>query len=89
MRGALKITYNDGSDEYYEVDPVGGNPNLVQNLQQFLISPTVTLVMDGELLVIPSTSIRHVSITLSAAQLPEAELQAIPGVLVGAKRIVG
>jgi len=89
MRGALKITYNDGTEEYYEVDPVGDAPNFVENLKTFLSSPHVTLVLDNELLVIPSTSIRQISISRSSAQLPLAELDAIPGVLIGAKRIVG
>jgi hypothetical protein len=88
MRGALKITYNDGSDEYYEVDPVGDDPDFARQLERFLESPNVTLVTDSEILIIPSTSIRHVSIT-RVDQLQLAELGAMPGVLVGAKRMVG
>ena len=29
MRGALKVTYIDGTEEYYEVDPVGDNPDRI------------------------------------------------------------
>ena len=89
MRGALKITYNDGTDEYFEVDPAGDSPTLASDLQTFLASPHVTLVLDNEFLIIPSTSIRHISITRTNTQLPLEELEAIPGVLVGATRIVG
>ena len=88
MRGALKLTYVDGTEEYYEVDPVGDNPRIAERLQAFLASPNVTLIMDGEILIIPSTSIRHISLTRSDAELPEDKLQEIPGVVVGAKRIV-
>jgi hypothetical protein len=88
MRGALKITYNDGDHDYFEVDPVGDNPNFVENLKTFLASPNVTLILENEVVVIPSTSIRQISIS-RAGNLPFAELDAIPGVLLGAKRIVG
>jgi hypothetical protein len=89
MRGVLKITYMDGKDEYYEVDPVGDAPDFVGNLKAFLESPDVTLILDNEILIIPSTSIRQISITRTDAPLPESELEQIPGVLVGASRIVG
>jgi len=89
MRGALKVTYIDGTEEYYEVDPVGDNPDFVKNLQTFLTSPNLTLVLANEILVIPSTSIRHISVTRSGTALPEAELDAIPGVFLGANRIIG
>ena len=89
MRGALKITYNDGNHEYFEVDPVGDNPNFVDNLKTFLASPNVTLILENEVVVIPSTSIRQISISRAQGSLPEAELNVIPGVLLGAKRIVG
>ena len=89
MRGALKVTYIDGTEEYYEVDPVGDNPDFVKNLQTFLTSPNLTLVLSNEILVIPSTSIRHISVTRSGTALPEAELDAIPGVFLGANRIIG
>jgi len=88
VRGVLKITYIDGKDEYFEVDPVGDAPDFVGNLKAFLESPDVTLILENEILLIPSTSIRQISITRSEA-LPEAELDQIPGVLVGASRIVG
>ena len=89
MRGALKVTYIDGTEEYYEVDPVGDHPELAKNLQSFLASPNLTLVLPNEILIIPSTSIRHISVTRSGAALPEAELDAIPGVFLGATRIIG
>jgi len=89
MRGALKVTYIDGTEEYYEVDPVGDNPDFVKNLQIFLTSPNLTLVLSNEILIIPSTSIRHISVTRSGTALPEAELDAIPGVFLGANRIIG
>jgi len=89
MRGALKITFNDGSHEYFEVDPVGDRPAFVDNLKTFLASPNVTLILDNEFVIIPSTSIRQISITRAGTSLNEAELDAIPGVLLGAKRIVG
>lgn len=89
MRGALKVTYIDGTEEYYEVDPIGDNPDFVKNLQIFLTSPNLTLVLSNEILIIPSTSIRHISVTRSGTALPEAELDAIPGVFLGANRIIG
>ena len=55
----------------------------------FLASPNLTLVLPNEILIIPSTSIRHISVTRSGATLPEEELDAIPGVFLGAKRILG
>lgn len=89
MRGALKITYNDGTEDYFEVDPVGDSPDIVENLKAFLSSPDVTLILDSEILIIPSTSIRQISISRTGTNLPEAELAALPGVIVGATRIVG
>jgi len=89
MRGALKVTYIDGTEEYYEVDPVGDDPDVAKNLKTFLASPHLTLVLPNEILIIPSTSIRHISVTRSAATLPEAELDTIPGVFLGANRIIG
>lgn len=89
MRGALKIVYTDGVEEYYEVDPIGENPNIVDNLKAFLESPDVTLILENEVVIIPSTSIRRISISRNGSSLPESELQAIPGVIVGAQRIVG
>jgi hypothetical protein len=89
MRGALKITFQDGSTEYFEVDPVGGKPDFAQNLQRFLASPTISLILENEVLVIPSTSIRQISITRLEKDLPLEQLQHVPGVLVGAKRILG
>ena len=89
MRGALKVTYIDGTEEYYEVDPVGDNPELAENLKTFLTSPNLTLGLPNEILIIPSTSIRHIAVTRSDAALPEAELDAIPGVFLGATRIIG
>jgi hypothetical protein len=88
MQGALKITFMDGSDEYFEVEPIGGQADLVTRLKTFLASPNVTLFCGDEMIVIPSTSIRSLSITRSG-DLPEAELAAIPGVIVGARRVVG
>jgi len=79
----------DGVEEYYEVDPVGDNPNIVDNLKSFLESPDVTLILESEVVVIPATSIRRISISRSGSTLPESELAAIPGVIVGAQRIVG
>jgi hypothetical protein len=89
MRGALKVTYIDGTEEYYEVDPIGDNPDLAENLKIFLTSPHLTLVLPNEILIVPSTSIRHISVTRSGTALPEAELDAIPGVFLGANRIIG
>ncbi len=82
MRGALKITYNDGSDDYFEVDPVGDDPGIAGNLVAFLASPNVTLILKDEVLIIPSTSIKQISISRSGEALPEEELSAIPGVVV-------
>jgi hypothetical protein len=88
MQGALKITYMDGSEEYYEVDPVAGKPDMAADLKNFLASPNVSLFCGDELIVIPSTSIRSLSIT-RVGDLPEAELEAIPGVILGARRVLG
>ena len=89
MRGALKVTYNDGSYDYFEVDPVGDSPDFAKELEAFLESPDVVLVLENEVLVIPSTSIRHLSLTRAQTELDEKALEAIPGVVVGVKRIVG
>jgi hypothetical protein len=89
MRGALKVTYNDGSYDYFEVDPVGSDPGFAKELEAFLESPDVVLVLENEVLVIPSTSIRHLSITRADAALDEEALDSIPGVLLGVKRIIG
>lgn len=89
MRGMLKITFMDGTVEYFDVDPVGGNPDMVQNLKTFLAAPDVTLFLENELVIIPSTSIRTIVITRVPQELPLEELQRMPGVLVGAKRVVG
>ena len=35
MRGALKVTYTDGSHEYFEVDPVGGKPDFAARKMLF------------------------------------------------------
>ena len=88
MQGALKITFMDGSIEYFEVKPVGNKPNMAANLKSFLESPTVSLFCGDELIVFPSTSIRSLSIT-RAGELPVAELEAMPGVILGASRVVG
>lgn len=88
MRGALKLTYTDGTEEFYEVDAVGDREDFVARLKQFLSSPNVTLITDSEILIIPSTSIRRISLT-RAAELPLAELEDMTGVLVGVKRVVG
>jgi len=87
MKGALKITYNDGTDEFWEVAPVGGAADFVDDLRAFLASPNVTLITEREVVIIPSTSIRQIAISRTD-ELPEQELDAIPGVLVGAKHIV-
>jgi hypothetical protein len=90
MRGALEITYMDGTEDFFEVDPVGEHPDIVENLKAFLASPDVPLILDNEIVIIPSTSMHHqISISRSGSSLPEAELEAILGVVVGAKRIVG
>jgi hypothetical protein len=59
MRGALKITFTDGTEEYFEVDPVGDVPDFVERFDAFLSRPTITLVMDDEIVVVPSSSIRQ------------------------------
>ena len=89
MRGALKITYNDGTEDYFEVDPVGDTPDAINNLKTFLASPDVTLIFESEIVIIPSTSIRQISISRSDSSPPDAEFAMIPGVIVGASRIVG
>ena len=90
MRGAVKITYLNGDEDFFEVDTqVGDDPNFVENLRAFLASKDVTLVLDNEVLIIPSTAIRQISISRSGTALPEDELRSMPGVVVGAKRIVG
>jgi len=90
MQGAIKITYMNGDEEFYAVDSaVGDDPNFVENLRSFLASKDVTIVLDNEVLIIPSTAIRQISISRSGAALPEEELRAMPGVVVGASRIVG
>jgi hypothetical protein len=88
MQGALKITFMDGKVEYYEVDPVGGEVDMAARLKRFLESPNLSIFCGDELIVIPSTSIRSLSITRTG-DLPEAELADMPGVLVGARRVVG
>ena len=52
MRGLLKITYHDKSSEYFDVDPIGDNPNFAANVETFINSPNVALVLDGEILII-------------------------------------
>ena len=88
MRGALKVTYQDGTEEFFDVDPAGGAADVVGNLKSFLTSPNIALVLDNEFVIIPSTSIRRMSITRKDVPLPLEELAAIPGVLVDAKRLV-
>jgi len=88
MRGLLKITYHDKSSEYFDVDPIGDDPNFAANVETFMSSPNVALVLDGEILIIPGPSIRQISITRTE-ELPLAELDTIPGVIVGVKRVVG
>jgi hypothetical protein len=88
MRGALKLTFVDGTEEYFEVEPVGGRQDFVDRLKTFVASPNLTLITNSEILVVPSSSIRHISIT-RADELPLEELDEIPGVLVGVKRLVG
>jgi hypothetical protein len=88
MQGALKITYLDGNVEYFEVEPVGGQADMATRLKSFLASPNVSLFCGDELIVIPSTSIRSLSITRTG-NLPEAELAAMPGVIMGARRVLG
>jgi len=89
MRGALKVTYIDGTVEYFEVDPVGGTGDFVQNLKTFLDNPNITLLLDDELVIIPSTSIRSFSITRLSEQPNMEELFTLPGVLTSVKRIMG
>lgn len=88
MRGALKVTYMDGKEEFYEVDPTS-SPDLAQNLKAFLEAPNITLIFEHEVMVIPSTSVRHLTMSRTDGGIPEAELEAMPGVLVGVQRIVG
>lgn len=88
MQGALKITFMDGKMEYFEIDPVGGQVDMAARLKKFLESPNLSIFCGDELIVIPSTSIRSLSIT-RAGNLPEAELADMPGVIVGARRVVG
>ncbi len=89
MRGALKVTYIDGAVEYFEVDPVGGAPDFAENLKAFLANPHITLLLDEELVVIPSTSIRSISITRLTEQPDMDALLTMPGVLTSVKRVVG
>lgn len=89
MRGALKITFNDGSEEYFEVDAIGDAPDFVARFDAFLSRPTVTLILDDEIMVIPSSSIRHYAITRASEIVSLDALGTIPGVLVGAKRMMG
>jgi hypothetical protein len=89
MRGALKVTYIDGNVEYFEVDPVGGSADFVDNLKAFLANPHITLLLDDELVIIPSTSIRSISITRLSDQPGMEDLFTMPGVLTSVKRIVG
>lgn len=89
MRGSLKITCNDGTEEFFDVDPAGGGPDVVDNLRSFLESPHIALVLESEFVIIPSTNIRRISISRKDVPLPLEELAAIPGVMVDAKRIVG
>jgi len=89
MRGALKVTYIDGTVEYFEVDPVGGSADFAENLKSFLANPSITLLLDEELVIIPSTSIRSLSITRFADQPGLESVFTIPGVLTSVKRIVG
>lgn len=89
MRGALKITYMNGDEEFFEVETsVGDNPHVVENLEAFLASKDVTIVLENEILIIPSTAIRQISLSRSGAALPERQLRAIPGVVLGARRLV-
>jgi hypothetical protein len=68
---------------------VGVNVDFTKTLRSFLAAPTVTLILENEVLILPSTSIREISITRTESALPLDELHEIPGVLVGAKRILG
>ena len=89
MRGSLKITFVDGSYEYFEVDPVGGSEDLALNLEDFLGSPHVTLFLNDEVLIFPSSGIRSISITRVQHGVPDETLASIPGVMLGVKRVVG
>ena len=89
MRGSLKVTFIDGNVEYFEVDPVGGSADSADNLKAFLDNPHITLLLDNELVIIPSTSIRSLSITRLSDQPGLENLFAMPGVLTGVKRVVG
>ena len=89
MRGALKVTFIDGTVEYFEVDPVGGSGDFANNLKAFLANPHITLLLDDELVVIPSSSIRSISITRLTDQPGMEELFTMPGVMTSVKRIVG
>lgn len=62
------------------VPVVGGHlaSPALDHVKIFLTSPHLTLVLPNEILIIPSTSMRHISVTRSGAALPEAELDAIP-----------
>jgi hypothetical protein len=88
MRGLLKITYHDNTSEYFDVNPIGDHPNFAANMETFINSPNVALVLDGEILIIPGASIRQISITRTE-EMPLQELDTIPGVVVGVKRVVG
>lgn len=89
MRGALRITYLDGREEFFEVDAAGEVDDFVQRLKAFLASPNVTIVLDDEFLIIPSTSIRQISITRAPGELDVIGLEPIPGVMVNARRVLG
>lgn len=89
MQGALRITYIDGREEYFEVDAIGNVDNFVQRLKAFLASPNVTIVLDDEFLIIPSTSIRQISITRAPGELDVVGLEPIPGVVLNARRVLG
>ena len=89
MRRTLEITFHDGTEECFEIDAIGDAADFVERFDQFLSRPTVTLVMDDEILVIPSSSIRHDSITRASKLVSTHALNAIPGALVGAKPIMG
>ena len=89
MRGALKVTYVDGAVEYFEVDPVGGSADFADNLKAFLANPHITLLLDEELVIIPASSIRSISITRLTDQPGMEELFTMPGVMTSVKRIVG
>jgi hypothetical protein len=61
----------------------------VDNLKAFLANPHITLLLDDELVIIPSTSIRSISITRLSDQSGMEDLFTMPGVLTSVKRIVG